>query len=304
MGVTVPFLDAITYPAKWIRRLTNLLAAEGILPGQYTAADCLKVQAKGTPDMSVDVLAGDCVISGDNTADYGSQLFNSDSTVNKAIAASNPSNPRIDIVCTRFYDDGTVPGSYGELVVVTGTPAGSPSVPATPTNAYKLAEIAVAAGATTITNANITDKRTSTAFIRNAGFLTADIANAQITLAKMAAASVDQTKAPTLLLASQYQTTVPANTAVTNQRVQRGHVNCVWPNSSGMTPKVITLETAFANTDYCVFQNENVTDANLLTTGIISVVAMLTTSFTLQGWDPVATRNLTERRGWIAMGTV
>jgi hypothetical protein len=46
--------------------------------------------------------------------------------------------------------------------VVAGTPAGSPSAPATPANSISLATIAVAAGATTIVTANITDTRTRT----------------------------------------------------------------------------------------------------------------------------------------------
>ena len=45
------------------------------------------------------------------------------------------------------------------FTVVAGTAAASPTAPATPTNSISLATIAVAAGATSILNANITDTR-------------------------------------------------------------------------------------------------------------------------------------------------
>jgi hypothetical protein len=45
------------------------------------------------------------------------------------------------------------------LQVVAGTPAGSPVAPATPANSISLATVAVAAGATALTTANITDTR-------------------------------------------------------------------------------------------------------------------------------------------------
>jgi hypothetical protein len=43
--------------------------------------------------------------------------------------------------------------------VVKGTAAGSPTVPSTPTNSIALAQVAVAAGATSISSGNITDVR-------------------------------------------------------------------------------------------------------------------------------------------------
>ena len=43
--------------------------------------------------------------------------------------------------------------------MVKGTAAGSPSVPSTPTYSIALAQVAVAAGATSITSGNITDVR-------------------------------------------------------------------------------------------------------------------------------------------------
>jgi len=173
-------MDAKTYVFKWLRRLAYLFAAEGICPSDQWA-DPLKVQAVGTPEMSVNVLGGDSMVKGDFTADYGMILYNNDATVNLEIDDAHPTQGRIDIVIVQLYDN-----SDPALEVVTGVPSGSPAVPATPSSAYKLAEIAVAAGVTVITNANITDRRAITAFGKPGGWLTADIGLLQITNALMA----------------------------------------------------------------------------------------------------------------------
>lgn len=164
MAQNLSFQDADTYAAKWLRRLPYLLLAEGIYASlQWT--DPLKVVAQATPDMSVNAQAGDCLIQGEPeggtqfATDYGTMLYTNDGVVNLAISASDPTLNRIDIVVVKCYDDGTAGGSKGQLEVVTGTAAASPSVPATPANAYKLAEVYVGAAVTSITNANITDRR-------------------------------------------------------------------------------------------------------------------------------------------------
>jgi hypothetical protein len=64
---------------------------------------------------------------------------------------------RIDIICLKV-DAST---GVASIVAVAGTPSGSPAVPATPASHYKLAEVAVGISVTTITNANITDRRRS-----------------------------------------------------------------------------------------------------------------------------------------------
>ncbi len=174
MAIRVLYLDAqlgsSTYPAKEMRRLTqHIFSVDGVIKTDQFL-DPLKVQQKATPNMSVDVLGGDSVIKGAFTTDWGRAVVFSDATVNLALAASDPTNPRIDIVVMRIYDDGTQANSKGVLEVVTGTPAASPTVPSTPANSYNLAEIAVGAGVTTITNANITNKRTWLSPIASGGW--------------------------------------------------------------------------------------------------------------------------------------
>lgn len=127
-------------------------------------------------NMSVDVAAGDAHLI------LPSGLYSywgwTDATTNATVTASNPSNPRIDTIVA-YVDlsviDAVNPNSPGafKFAVVAGTPAGSPSAPSGGTIQSALgagvpyvvlADIAVAASATTIVNANITDRRQTVAF--------------------------------------------------------------------------------------------------------------------------------------------
>lgn len=121
----------------------------------------LAVTQSGTPGMSVSIAAGWGVIVGNFTTNVGTYGFYNDGAVTATITTANPSLPRIDLVCITV-NDSAYTGSLNSVVVqvVAGTPAASPTVPATPTNSLALARVAVAAGATTILNANITDVRT------------------------------------------------------------------------------------------------------------------------------------------------
>lgn len=126
-----------------------------------TGTTDLAVSQNGSPNMSVNVAAGRGVVFGDSTSDQ--QLYHiwNDATVNKTISAADPTNPRRDLIVAEVRDAQTDGGGNNDwrLRVVTGTPAGSPADPATPNTALVLARVAVAAAATSITNANITDLR-------------------------------------------------------------------------------------------------------------------------------------------------
>lgn len=113
--------------------------------------DGLKVQAQGTPTTSIDVLIGSALVQGIAYVNTG--------TVSFVIAANSSGNPRIDTVVLRAdYALQTV-----RLAVLQGTPAASPSPAALTQSAnilweIPLADIAVANGFTSITNANITPR--------------------------------------------------------------------------------------------------------------------------------------------------
>lgn len=84
----------------------------------------------------------------------------SSTVTNLAILASDPTNPRIDLVCLSVEDqDYSGTSNEGVLQVVTGTPAASPVAPSAPSSSCVLAHVSVAANATSITAADITDVR-------------------------------------------------------------------------------------------------------------------------------------------------
>ena len=166
--VNPPFvLQASSHPAASFRRVLEFVLGgrgdTGSATGQggvRTAAD-LAVTANGTPNMSVNVAAGEAVVVGsESQLIQGAYHVYNDATKNLTIAASDPTNPRIDIVVAKVQDaEYSGATNAWSLAVVTGTPAASPAVPATPANAIVLAQIAVAASVTTIVSGNITDRR-------------------------------------------------------------------------------------------------------------------------------------------------
>lgn len=149
------FLDSLTYPAKELRKILGDIYTEGIL-----TSGALAVSQSGTPAMSVSVALGRAIITNDE-GNFGKYVIENDAAVTKTIAASDPSNPRIDRIIAQVYDATDISGASDDwhLEVLTGTPAASPSAPALPSNAISLATVAVAAGVITIVNANITDTR-------------------------------------------------------------------------------------------------------------------------------------------------
>lgn len=120
------------------------------------------VEQNGTPNMSVDVAQGAAAIKGTHDFFQGMYFVENRGTTNLAISAADPADPRIDVIVARVYDtEHADPSSEWILEVVTGTPAtsGTQVAPAVPTSAMSLAEVAVAAGVTSIVDANITDTR-------------------------------------------------------------------------------------------------------------------------------------------------
>jgi hypothetical protein len=110
--------------------------------------------------MSVRVASGWAAIVGTTQANMGTYVGYNDDTVVLGVTTADPTNPRIDRVCMTV-NDAYYTGSLNNVVlqVVAGTPAGSPVAPATPANSISLATVAIAAGATALTTANITDTR-------------------------------------------------------------------------------------------------------------------------------------------------
>ena len=123
----------------------------------------LAVTQSLTPAMTVSVAAGYAVIIGTTQTNMGAYMAYNDGAVTLSLTAANPTLPRIDKV-VMTVNDAYYTGATNNVTfqVLAGTPNASPTAPATPANSISLCTIAVAANATSILNANITDTRVAT----------------------------------------------------------------------------------------------------------------------------------------------
>jgi len=164
---------ALRNPPSWLQNGSHTaendrLTATGILfaTAGIGYAPALQVTPTSTPSMAVQIAAGHAVIAGSQTSTQGLYIAYNDASTTVSVATANPTNPRIDIVCAVVQDAfyGGTANNQVIFQVVTGTPATSPVAPSAPANSLLLAQIAIPAGATSITSGNITDKRVITQF--------------------------------------------------------------------------------------------------------------------------------------------
>lgn len=148
------FFDSVagdrTYTSDAWAQVTAALQSTGIVPG---LADQLEVVEDSPPAMSVRVKTGIAFILG-----YYFEVYSGLETL--VIAAADATNPRIDRIVVRR----SLTNREAVLAVVQGTPAASPSAPALTQNTagtyeIPLAQVAVPALASSITNSNISDER-------------------------------------------------------------------------------------------------------------------------------------------------
>lgn len=155
------FLQAGSHTAENVRRAFGSIL--GNRPGIVAAGHLAVSEKSGTPNMSVDVAEGQLVLKGSEGSYQGLYLCEARGVTNLAISAADATNPRRDLIVARVRD-AAYSGATNtfSLEVVTGTPAGSPADPSLPSGScFVLARVQVAASASSITNANITDLRTS-----------------------------------------------------------------------------------------------------------------------------------------------
>lgn len=145
-----------SHPAENDRLTTQALwATTGIIN-----SSSLAVTQNSPVGMSVIIAGGWAAIVGTTQANMGTYVGYNDAPTVVAITTANPTNPRIDLICMTVQDAYYTGASNNVIFqVVAGTPASSPVVPSTPANSIALAEVAVAAGALSITTGNITDRR-------------------------------------------------------------------------------------------------------------------------------------------------
>lgn len=157
------FLQAESHDAHTLRRefQAKMGGRPGVVPNTATFTD-LKVTQRGAgANMSVDVAEGSCYVMGTESNYQGLYHCDNQGVTNVVITASDPTNPRRDMIVARIRDSeyGVAVTDEFTIEAIAGTPAGSPADPTIPANCIVLARVAVAAAASSITNANITDLR-------------------------------------------------------------------------------------------------------------------------------------------------
>jgi len=145
------------------------------LQGNVVVSGLAVSQRSAGANMSVDVAVGSYLWAGTTVTKA--------SVSNVIITAADGSNPRYDVIYAN---------SSGTIGVTTGTAASSPAVPDLAASSIALAVVAVAAGVTSIVNANITDLRlvfqpVVASQIASDAVTTAKILDANVTTAKLAA---------------------------------------------------------------------------------------------------------------------
>lgn len=151
------FINDTTADGEDLRRW---IAAHSYSGGIVGYGDLKVTEKSGTPNMSVDVAGGRIFIPGSEATYQGTYFGENRGTTNLAIAASDPTNPRKDLIVAKVQDSAYSGGTDAwSLAVVTGIPAAVPAEPTAPANSITLAMVDVLAAASSITNARITDRR-------------------------------------------------------------------------------------------------------------------------------------------------
>ena len=156
---------ALRTPPSWLQNGSHTaendrLTTTGSLWGASGVVRSADLAVTASSGMNLSVASGWAAILGTYQTNMGTYMAYNDAAATATITTADATNPRIDLVCITV-NDAAYSGSLNSVAinVVKGTAAGSPSVPSTPTNSIALAQVAVAAGATTISSGNITDVR-------------------------------------------------------------------------------------------------------------------------------------------------
>ena len=136
---------------------TSLRARGGIHPA--LGQEFIVTQA-GSPNMTVLVESGVASIPGTESGSQGNYWVCNDAQVILNITAAHATLARIDLIVVNVRDQAySGANNDSQLQVIAGTPASSPVAPSAPNNSIIIAQVAVGAAVSSITNANITDTR-------------------------------------------------------------------------------------------------------------------------------------------------
>jgi hypothetical protein len=108
--------------------------------------------------MTVTVQPGSFVVPNSGTPTAGGYTATLVSQATLTVQTADPSNPRIDIVVANVVDNGNST-SFGQVQIITGVAAPSPSAPSAPANSITLCQLTVTAGASAITSGMLSDVR-------------------------------------------------------------------------------------------------------------------------------------------------
>lgn len=174
--ITPQYLQTQSYTAAKDRYALSRLDLQ---PGVFGAGDFKATQRGAGANMSVDIAAGDAWVAGTDTTRQGNYMVTNDALVNVATdttgvawAVGNGSLPRIDQVILRLFDtqdgssaNGNKTSDGAQLLVLLGTATSGATLDnrtgaaALPSSCIRLADVLVPAAATTVTTANIRDRR-------------------------------------------------------------------------------------------------------------------------------------------------
>lgn len=302
--------DRLTTQALWAT--TGIINSASLLVHQNTPAG-----------LSVVIDSGWAAIVGTTQANMGTYVTYNDASVVLSLNTADPTNPRIDLICATV-NDAYYTGSLNNVVIqaVAGTPAGSPVAPSLPANSITLATVAVGAGATAITNANITDTRVLvTTNIPESGDISAVVAgtglsgggsSGSVTLSINTAVTADLTTAQTLtnksLTSPQINLGINAQTGTTYTTVLADNGKLVTQTNASAIATTIPLNASVA---YPVGAQINIAQmgAGQVTISGASGVTIASTGATatapkLRAQYSTATAVQTATDTWLVMGDI
>ncbi len=151
--------------AEKLRQVVALFAENfssgglGVVGGvrlSVTSPNAMKV-ATGVSGLTVTVQPGMCCIPPATTG-AGAYILVNDASLTVTLDTADGSQARYDRIIAKVTDTGSASSVY-EITKVPGSPAASPAVPATPSNALSLGYVLVPAGAATPGALTVTDTR-------------------------------------------------------------------------------------------------------------------------------------------------
>lgn len=167
------FTQNSSFGAEQTRRaITSLLArgsTVGSIVGGLVAAGDMQISAGG--GMSVNVAPGEAWVAGSTSSSQGGYYTRVISSMNLPVAASNPTNPRIDAVVAMVVDKaygGSAPDSFAPAVLTGTATAGATlgnlnGAPALPTSSLLLGYVLVPASASSIVTGDVSNRASQVA---------------------------------------------------------------------------------------------------------------------------------------------